>query len=91
MGVFDKQQYKSETLHLERGDLLFFYTDGLIDAHTPQPERIDFGEGRLVELLLKHRQMRAGALADTVVSHVKEFAAAAHQHDDITLVVVRVL
>ena len=91
MGVFDRQQYKSETLNLERGDLLFFYTDGLIDAHTPQPERIDFGEGRLIELLLTHRQMRAGALADKVVSHVKEFAAAAHQHDDITLVVVRVL
>lgn len=91
MGVFDRQQYKSETLNLERGDLLFFYTDGLIDAHTPQPERIDFGEGRLMELLVTNRQMRAAALADKVVSHVKEFAAAAHQHDDITLVVVRVL
>ncbi|MEP7270460.1 MAG: GAF domain-containing SpoIIE family protein phosphatase [Acidobacteriota bacterium] len=91
MGVFDKQQYKSETIHLERGDLLFFYTDGLVEAHTPQPERLEFGEGRLVELLLKNRTMRANALVDTVVRRVKEFSEGAHQHDDLTLIALRAL
>jgi sigma-B regulation protein RsbU (phosphoserine phosphatase) len=91
MGVFDKQQYKSETLHLERGDLLVFYTDGLVEAHTPQPERIEFGEGRLVDILLKNRHLRAHALVDTVVKGVIDFAAGAHQHDDLTLVVLRAL
>src|SRR5262245_14973257 len=46
LGVFDKQQYKGETLRLEKGDALFFYTDGLTEAHTPQPNRIEFGEAR---------------------------------------------
>ncbi len=91
MGVFDRQQYKSETLHLERGDLLFFYTDGLVEAHTPQPERIEFGEGRLVDLLLKNRHLRANALVDLVLQGVKDFAEGAHQHDDLTLLALRVL
>ncbi|MBX3277526.1 MAG: SpoIIE family protein phosphatase [Acidobacteria bacterium] len=91
MGVFDKQQYKSETVHLERGDLLFFYTDGLVEAHTPAPERLEYGEGRLLDLLLANRHLKAAALLDLVMNDVNAFSAGAHQHDDITVVVVRVL
>jgi sigma-B regulation protein RsbU (phosphoserine phosphatase) len=91
VGVFDKQQYKSETLHLERGDVLFFYTDGLIEAHTPQPHRVEFGERRLLEVLLNHRHLRASAIADAVLTQVKEFSVGAHRHDDLTLVVVKAL
>jgi sigma-B regulation protein RsbU (phosphoserine phosphatase) len=91
LGVFDKQQYKSETLHLERGDLLFFYTDGLNEAHTPQPDRIEFGEKRLIEFLVAHRHLKANALADAVINRIHEFSEGAHQHDDLTLMVVRVV
>lgn len=90
LGVFDKQQYKTETVHLERGDLLFLYTDGLVEAHTPSPERVEFGEGRVLELLLQNRHLKARALLDLVVGEVKSFASGAHQHDDLTLVVIKV-
>jgi len=91
LGVFDKQNYKTEAITLERGDLLFFYTDGLVEAHTPSPERLEFGEQRLLQLLLDNRHLRAGALADTVLRHVNEFTGTAHQHDDVTLLVIRAL
>jgi sigma-B regulation protein RsbU (phosphoserine phosphatase) len=91
LGVFDKQQYKSETLHLEKGDVLFFYTDGLPEAHTPQPARVEFGEARILDFLLKHRHLRAAAIIDAFINHIKEFTAGAHQHDDLTLVVVKAL
>ena len=91
MGVFDRQNYKSETVNLERGDLLFLYTDGLVEAHTAHPDRIDFGEGRLIDLLLRNRHQKANALVDTILGHIKEFSAGAHQHDDLSLIVIRVL
>lgn len=91
LGVFDKQLYKAETLNLEKGDLLFFYTDGLAEAHTPQPDRIEFGEGRILEFLLKHRHLKATALIETLVTHINEFTAGAHRHDDMTFVALRVL
>ncbi len=91
LGVFDKQLYKSETLHLEKGDVLFFFTDGLPEAHTPQPRREEFGEKRVQDFLLKHRHLRASAIIDAFLNHIKEFTAGAHQHDDLTLVVVKVL
>lgn len=91
LGVFDKQQYKSETLHLEKGDVLFFYTDGLVEAHTPAPHRVEFGEPRILDFLLNHRHLRAQAIIDAAINYVNEFTAGAHQHDDLTLVVLKVL
>lgn len=91
LGVFDKQQYKSETLHLEKGDVLFFYTDGLVEAHTPAPQYVEFGEPRILEFLLAHRHLRASAIVEAAISYVNEFTAGAHQHDDLTMVVLKVL
>jgi sigma-B regulation protein RsbU (phosphoserine phosphatase) len=91
MGVFDKQQYKSETIHLEKGDVLFFYTDGLPEAHTAQPRRIEFGEPRILELVLEHRHLRASAIIEETIKQIKEFTAGAHQHDDMTLLVIKAL
>jgi sigma-B regulation protein RsbU (phosphoserine phosphatase) len=78
MGVFDKQQYKSESLHLEKGDVLFFYTDGLSEAHTAQPERVEFGETRILDFLLEHRNQRASAIIDAFLNYINEFTAGAH-------------
>jgi phosphoserine phosphatase RsbU/P len=91
LGVFDKQQYKSETLHLEKGDVLFFYTDGMVEAHTPQPDRLEFGEQRIVDYLLKHHHLRASAIIDGALSQVQEFSTGAHQHDDLAIIVIKVL
>ena len=89
LGIFDQQQYKSETIYLQKGDVLFFYTDGLSEAHTAPPERLEFGERRIVEVLREHRREKASVIADAVLSAVKEFSMDAHQHDDLTLVVLK--
>lgn len=91
MGVFDKQQFKSETLHLERGDILLFYTDGLPEAHTPSPDHVEFGEQRILDFLLRHRHLKAPALIDALIKWINEFTSGAHQHDDLTLLAIRVL
>ncbi len=91
MGVFDKQQYKSETLRLERGDLLLFYTDGLPEAHTPLPERVEFGEQRIIEFVLRNRHLRAPALIELLSREVNDFTSGAHRHDDLTMLAIRVL
>jgi sigma-B regulation protein RsbU (phosphoserine phosphatase) len=57
LGAFDKQQYKTENLQLEKGDLLFFYTDGMVEARAP--EREEFGDERVVDFLLAHRHLKA--------------------------------
>ena len=91
LGVFDKQPYKTETVTLEKGDVLFFYTDGLVEARTPGPEINEFGEDRLVEILLALRHLKASAILDAVMIELRAFAERDRQQDDLTLVVVKVL
>lgn len=90
MGAFDKQQYKTESINLMKGDVLFLYTDGLVEAHTPAPDRIEFGEPRIIEFLLKHKHMRASAIIDAMLKQVKQFTNSEHKHDDTTLIVIKV-
>lgn len=90
MGVFDKQQFKTETIHLERGDLLLFYTDGLPEAHTPLPERVEYSEQRILDFLLRNRNLKASTLVDKLLRDVNNFTNSAHQHDDLTLLAIRV-
>lgn len=89
VGVFDKQQYKTETLQLEKGDLLFFFTDGMVEARTP--ERAEFGDDRVVEFLLAHRHLKAAAIVDAAVKQVREFSGCEHPQDDLTLLAIKVL
>jgi sigma-B regulation protein RsbU (phosphoserine phosphatase) len=89
LGIFDQQQYKSETIHLQKGDVLFFYTDGLSEAHTAAPDKQEFGERRIVEVIREHRNQKASVIADAVLKAVTEFSADAHQHDDLTLIVIK--
>ncbi|MDX2029914.1 MAG: GAF domain-containing SpoIIE family protein phosphatase [Blastocatellia bacterium] len=91
LGVFDRQQYKSETLHLEKGDVLFFFTDGLPEAHSAPPDLIEFGEPRILDLLLRNRHLRAAGIIEAFVNHINEFTAGAHQHDDLTMLVIKAL
>ncbi len=91
LGIFDQQQYKSETIHLQKGDILFFYTDGLSEAHTAGPDRQEFSERRIVETVREYRTQKASTIADAVLKAVQEFSADAHQHDDLTLVVLKAI
>jgi phosphoserine phosphatase RsbU/P len=88
-GAFDKQQYKTENLQLEKGDLLFFFTDGLVEARTP--EHGEFGEARVEEFLLAHRHLKAAAIVDAAVKQVREFIGGEHPQDDLTLLAIKVL
>jgi serine phosphatase RsbU (regulator of sigma subunit) len=51
----------------------------------------EFGEKRLIDFLVSHRHLKAQALADAVINRIREFSEGAHQHDDLTLMVIRAL
>jgi serine phosphatase RsbU (regulator of sigma subunit) len=80
--------YDCGTAQLEAGDLLFVFTDGVIDAVNDDGE--DFGEQRLLGLLGKLPQMTAAEMRDRVMSELNAFVGNALQQDDITCLLLRV-
>ena len=76
------------TLPLSRGDLFVLYTDGISEAMNPQGDC--FGDQRLVELVQRHADLTSDALRERILSEVHTFAGDAAQHDDMTMVLVKI-
>lgn len=90
MGVENRGEYVQRKVMLDPGDLVLFYTDGITEAHD-EKNRL-FTEKRLLRLVAEEgAEMRAAELADTILKSVEIFAGKAQQHDDITLIVMRLL
>jgi sigma-B regulation protein RsbU (phosphoserine phosphatase) len=78
---------KIETITLDRHDLLFLYTDGVIEAHDLDGQL--FGKKRLMEFLERARQNSAAAIIDQLLEEVHLFARGTPQADDLTVLALR--
>jgi len=85
---FDKILEERE-LPLEPGDFFLFFTDGLSEAMNPTAEL--FGEGRLRRILEDAGGLGSDELKERILEEVRGFVAGAAQHDDMTLVVLKVV
>ena len=81
-------RYDAATVQLQPDDLLFVYTDGVIDAVNDDGE--DFGETRLLQLLSALPRCSAVETRDLVMRELNAFVGSAHQQDDITCLILRV-
>jgi sigma-B regulation protein RsbU (phosphoserine phosphatase) len=80
--------YQSGRVQLQPGDLLFIFTDGVIEAINNADE--EYGERRLLACLLTSpgEESAAGVLR-RVMLDVNTFVGYVRQHDDITCLVLR--
>jgi sigma-B regulation protein RsbU (phosphoserine phosphatase) len=87
LGIQDGQTYTCDTIHLDEGDLLLMYTDGITEAQNTS-EKL-FSESRLEECLGELPSNDAAEAGKAVIDSVMAFQGAAPQFDDITLVALR--
>jgi serine phosphatase RsbU (regulator of sigma subunit) len=87
LGVFDDANLTEEEAHLSPGDALVFYTDGVIEARSP--EGIFFGEERLMAILRSSAALDASTIASRIEGAVLNFQEQT-LHDDIAILVLRV-
>jgi sigma-B regulation protein RsbU (phosphoserine phosphatase) len=80
--------YDSGTIELHPGDLLFIFTDGLIEAVDDAGR--EFGEAKLLGLVAATPRESAKETLERVMAEVKMHVGLARQHDDITCMVLRV-
>ncbi len=86
LGMFDFASYQSRTLHLNKGDTLVVYSDGLTDAKNPQGEM--FGEKRLLEIIRQEAPSGSHAVEQRFLKAIEDFTQGMPQTDDVTFVVV---
>jgi serine phosphatase RsbU (regulator of sigma subunit) len=87
LGLLPMAPYREMRVHLEPGDLLALYSDGVTEADNTDGE--EFGEERLIEALRQSRAEPAEAIVQAVRNSLAAFTAKAPQADDITLVIAK--
>lgn len=80
--------YKLQTTNLQPGDIIYIYTDGVVEAHNLQKEM--YGEQRLLDLIINAKEDESmKTICNRVYDDVKKFAGEAEQFDDITMLALK--
>jgi sigma-B regulation protein RsbU (phosphoserine phosphatase) len=88
LGLFPVAGFDSDSVMLERGDVLLIFTDGVPESLNTTGD--EFGEERLKQVLREGITLTAGELADLLSRELTQWSAGAPQHDDLTFVVMKV-
>jgi len=87
VGVLSEAVYEEERLRLEPGDVLVVFSDGVSESTNEQGE--EFGIARLVDVVRRHRELRAASLRDRIEEALSLFVGKAHPADDMTLLILK--
>lgn len=87
LGFDDSWTFQQQSVQVQPGDFVVFFTDGVTEAISPTRER--FEEARLRALLLAHRDQPAAEIVQAIRAVLEDFGAGLAPADDITLVIAR--
>lgn len=87
LGVLQGFEYKEQSVQLNPGSVMLFYTDGLTEAENTKHEML--GEDNILPMLNDANTQTASEMVECLAQSVEKFADGAPQSDDLTLFCVK--
>ena len=88
LGIFESTDYDQESIYLQSGDRLAFYTDGITEC--PSEGEEEFGEERLCALLDGAVEEELSAIKRRLTDALTKHAGGASRPDDLTLMLIEI-
>jgi serine phosphatase RsbU (regulator of sigma subunit) len=88
LGIVDDADYQETRLQLDSGDLVIFYTDGVVEAMNKKEKM--YGFDRFLAVIKKNSGLDADPFLEKLIEDINSFVGKAEQHDDLTIVVIKV-
>lgn len=85
-GPVFQRSVRDHHLHMQRGDILLLYTDGVIERENEEGE--EYGIERLRERLTQLGEHSARQVVDAIMADLTHFSGDRAQGDDITLIAI---
>lgn len=90
LGAMDEIRYRVSEISLQEGDIIYLYTDGVNEAENVDGEQ--YGTGTIEKELLHYRNSkRERNMVEHMNHSLNQFAGAASQSDDITMLVFELI
>jgi phosphoserine phosphatase RsbU/P len=86
VGLMDGMRYDEDSFHMQPGDILVAYSDGVTE---PENDFGEFGEERMMEVVSRYRDQPLHVISNQVMLALDAWIGAEEQPDDITLVLAR--
>jgi phosphoserine phosphatase RsbU/P len=87
LGLFPDMTWVERKIHLDPGDTLVLYSDGVTEAQTEGWD--EFDPGRLEDVVRQTRDATSAETVNHIVTAIDRFVGGAPQFDDITLMVLK--
>ena len=87
VGIMPEYPFQETSIQLNPGDLLFVFSDGITEAMNESEE--EYGEDRLIKLLLELLDYSTDNIIETVLKSVNEFSGYTEPMDDKTVVIIK--
>jgi len=87
IGVMEGVSFDNKEILVEKGDMLFLYTDGISESMNKNHK--EFGLSRVKNILLGNCELKAQEVMQKVLDEIAKFSKGAPQHDDMTLIVIK--
>jgi sigma-B regulation protein RsbU (phosphoserine phosphatase) len=87
LGVLENREYEERPLHIDSGDILIFYTDGITETENEKGQH--FGTERLIALVKENRNRPVREIRERIIDAVLSFRSSDRQLDDLTLMLIR--
>jgi sigma-B regulation protein RsbU (phosphoserine phosphatase) len=88
LGLFEDAEYEEITIEASAGDVFVFYSDGILDARSPEGH--SFGRERLERVVAANCSRTADAVVTAIFDAVAGHSGSVERFDDETVVAVRV-
>ena len=79
---------EEQCVELKKGDVIVLYTDGITEAMNQNSDL--FGDARLGRIIAEHGHLDAADLRERILREIEAFVGAADQHDDMTMILIKV-
>jgi sigma-B regulation protein RsbU (phosphoserine phosphatase) len=87
LGSFETTSYEEDEVHLEAGDVILIYSDGVSEATDASGQQ--FGDERIAEIVVSNPASPVGDILGMVLDAAQNHAGAETLKDDMTVVVIK--
>lgn len=88
LGMLPRLSYGVQSYDLSPGQHFVLYTDGIIEARNREKE--EFSLNRLIQNVEENQHLLADTFVENLIGNVQQFSRGVTQHDDLTVVSIKV-